>query len=70
VIVFAMIFCIMERLAGEPVFLIEGVPAAVSFSDSLYFSLITISTVGYGYITPVGEAVRAVAAIEIILAFF
>ena len=42
-----MIFCIMERLAGEPVFLIEGVPAAVSFSDSLYFSLITISTVGF-----------------------
>ena len=67
VIVFAMIFRIMERLAGEPVFLIEGVPAAVSFSDSLYFLLITISTVGYGDITPAGEAVRAVAAIEIIL---
>lgn len=67
VIVSAMIFRIMERLAGEPIFLIEVVPAAVTFSDSLYFSLITISNVGYGDITPFGDAVRAVAAVEIIL---
>lgn len=67
VIVFAMIFRIMDRLAAEPVFFVEGARAAISFSDSLYFSLITMSTVGYGDITPAGEAVRVVAAIEIIL---
>lgn len=67
VIVFAMIFRIMDRLAAEPIFLIEGTRNAISFSDSLYFSLITMSTVGYGDITPAAEAVRVVAAIEVIL---
>tara|TARA_R110002110_G_scaffold414147_1_gene643229 strand:+ start:89596 stop:90546 length:951 start_codon:yes stop_codon:yes gene_type:complete len=67
VIVFAMIFRIMDRLATEPAFLVEGVRTTISFSDSLYFSLITMSTVGYGDITPAAEAVRVVAAIEVIL---
>ncbi|MBT3400034.1 MAG: two pore domain potassium channel family protein [Rhodospirillaceae bacterium] len=67
VIVFAMIFRIMDRLATEPAFFVEGVRTTISFSDSLYFSLITMSTVGYGDITPAAEAVRVVAAIEVIL---
>jgi voltage-gated potassium channel len=67
VIVFAMIFRIMDRLASEPIFFVEGVRSAISFSDGLYFSLITMSTVGYGDITPAGEAVRVVAAIEVML---
>ena len=67
VIVFAMIFRIMDRLATEPIFLVEGARSAISFSDGLYFSLITMSTVGYGDITPAGEAVRVVAAIEVML---
>ncbi|MEP4377460.1 MAG: ion channel [Alphaproteobacteria bacterium] len=65
VIVFAMIFRIMDRLAAEPIFFVEGARSAISFSDGLYFSLITMSTVGYGDITPAGEAVRVVAAIEV-----
>lgn len=67
VIVFAMIFRIMDRLASEPIFFVEGTRSAISFSDGLYFSLITMSTVGYGDITPAGEAVRVVAAIEVML---
>ena len=67
VIVFAMIFRIMDRLAVEPAFLVDGVRTTISFSDSLYFSLITMSTVGYGDITPAAEAVRVVAAIEVML---
>ena len=67
VIVFAMIFRIMDRLSGNASFTIDGLPGAISFSDSLYFSLITMSTVGYGDITPAGEAIRAVAAIEVLL---
>ncbi|MDA0785990.1 MAG: ion channel [Proteobacteria bacterium] len=67
VIMFAMIFRIMDRLAVDPVFLVDGARHAISFSDSLYFSLITMSTVGYGDITPAGEAVRVVAAIEVML---
>lgn len=67
VIMFAMIFRIMDRLAEGSIFFIEGSLQPISFSDSLYFSLITMSTVGYGDITPGSEAVRVVAAIEVIL---
>ena len=67
VIVFAMVYRVMDRISDVPIFLIEGKPAAISFTESLYFSLITMSTVGYGDITPAGEAVRIVAAIEIML---
>lgn len=67
VIVFAMIFRIVDRLSTVPAFLVDGVRTTISFSDSLYFSLITMSTVGYGDITPAADAVRVVAAIEIIL---
>ena len=70
VIVFAMIFRIMDRISNGATFMIDGQPGAISFSDSLYFSLITMSTVGYGDITPAGEAVRAVVAVEIMLGIF
>ena len=55
----------MDRTADQPIFMIAGEPSSISFTESLYFSLITMSTVGYGDITPAGEAVRVVAAIEI-----
>ena len=67
VIVFAMIFRIMDRMAATPIFLLEGIPDRISFNDSLYFSLITMSTVGYGDITPNADAVRVVAAVQIML---
>lgn len=67
VIVFAMIYRIMDRVSENGAFLVEGQQEAISFSESLYFSLITMSTVGYGDITPASEAVRAVAAVEIML---
>ena len=50
-----------------PIFLIEGKPETISFTESLYFSLITMSTVGYGDITPASEAVRIVASVQIML---
>jgi len=38
----------------------------LSFSDTIYFSVITLSTVGYGDITPVGPLVRALATVEVV----
>ena len=67
VIVFAMVFRIMDRLSPDPIFLIDARPAPIGFTESLYFSLITMSTVGYGDITPADEAVRIAAAIEVVL---
>ena len=67
VIVFAMIYRIIDRIAEAPLFLIAGARQPIGFVDSLYFSLITVSTVGYGDITPASDAVRAVTAVEVMI---
>lgn len=67
VIVFAMIYRIMDRVTESSIFLIEGQPGAISFTESLYFSLITMSTVGYGDITPASDALRVVVGIEVMV---
>ncbi|MCZ6453355.1 MAG: potassium channel family protein, partial [Alphaproteobacteria bacterium] len=67
VIVFAMVYRIADRIADEPIFLIAGVRQPISFVDGLYFSLITVSTVGYGDITPATNAIRAVTAVEVMI---
>ena len=54
VIVFAALYRIVEGVLGEPQFLVAGDPDTITFSEVLYFSLISASTVGYGDITPVG----------------
>ena len=67
VIVFAMIYRILDRFSDTPMFLIEGEQQTISFVDSLYFSLITVSTVGYGDITPASDAIRVVTAVEVMI---
>jgi voltage-gated potassium channel Kch len=49
------------------VLLIAGVREPIGFVDSLYFSLITVSTVGYGDIPSASDAVRAVTAVEVMI---
>jgi voltage-gated potassium channel len=36
-------------------------------TDALYFSVVTLGTVGYGDVHPVGEAARAVTMVQIVL---
>jgi len=43
---------------------LDGVGAHATQSDTLYFSLITLTTVGFGDITPASNAARAIAATE------
>jgi Ion channel len=45
---------------------LDGVNGEPTQSDTLYFSLITLTTVGYGDITPAANVARAVAAAEAI----
>ncbi|MBM3557864.1 MAG: two pore domain potassium channel family protein [Alphaproteobacteria bacterium] len=66
-IAFAAIFRIIDQVTPQPNFLIHGAPDRISFPDALYYSLITIATVGYGEIIPASNLARAVAAIEVLL---
>jgi voltage-gated potassium channel len=66
VVVFACLYRVAERSLGIPQFLVHARPAALSFPDALYFSVITISTVGYGDIAPNTPLVRTLAALEVV----
>lgn len=67
VIVFACIYRIVDRVSDGPRFLIRGEPSEITFIESLYFSIITLSTVGYGDIVPVTSGVQTIVAIQILL---
>jgi Ion channel len=41
----------------------------LSFSESIYFSIISISTVGYGDIVPHSSVARLLASIEVVCGF-
>ena len=43
---------------------LDGVTGHPTPSDTLYFSLITLTTVGYGDITPAANLARAIASVE------
>ena len=67
VVVFACMYRIADLTLAAPPFVVHGHPAHISFADALYFSVITIATVGYGDITPLGPLVRGLASIEVVL---
>ena len=67
VVVFACLYRIADLTLATPAFVVLGHPAHISFADALYFSVITIATVGYGDITPLGPLVRGLASVEVVL---
>ncbi|WP_037458107.1 ion channel [Skermanella stibiiresistens] len=67
VIVFASLYTILDRFTDPPNFVIDGRPRDITFPESLYFSLVTLSTVGYGDIQPHTGFSRLIAATEILL---
>lgn len=66
VIVFACIYRILDRFSEGSHFVIDGVARNITFQESLYFSIVTLSTVGYGDIVPESGALRALSAIQIV----
>jgi hypothetical protein len=64
---FACFYRIAAGLSREPVFVLMGEPGRLSFPDALHFSIVTLSTVGYGDIQPADDGIRLLAAIQMIL---
>ncbi|KLN59678.1 hypothetical protein WH96_16015 [Kiloniella spongiae] len=67
VMIFGFLYRIIDHYSAVTHFSIQGEVRAISFLDSLYFSIITLSTVGYGDIIPVTDAVKAVVSIQIVV---
>lgn len=66
VIVFAAIYCIVSQHSSTLHFRADNIARALSYSEAIHFSIATLSTVGYGDIVPVSNAVRVLASIEVI----
>jgi voltage-gated potassium channel len=69
VILFASAYRILSQYTAEPHFYVGGTPRALSFSESIYFSIVSISTVGYGDIVPHSSLARLLASLEVICGF-
>lgn len=67
VVVFACLYRLAEMSADTPQFTTITADHYLSFGEALYFSVITLSTVGYGDIVPAGQLVRLLATAEVII---
>jgi len=66
-VAFACFYRIADGLSRSTIFLIMTEPGRLSFSDALHFSIVTLSTVGYGDIQPADDGIRLLAAIQMIM---
>jgi len=66
VILFASLFTIISKFAGEEHFRVGNVTRAINFPEAIHFSIVTISTVGYGDIVPASNIARVLASAEVI----
>jgi voltage-gated potassium channel len=69
VILFASAYRILSHYTGEQHFYVGNAPRALSFSESIYFSIVSITTVGYGDIVPQSSIARLLASIEVVCGF-
>jgi voltage-gated potassium channel Kch len=65
-IVFACLYRIADMTTAEPLFSIGGAPKRLEFAEALYFSVVTLATVGYGDIYPVGPLARLLSVAQIV----
>ncbi len=62
VLVFSAAYYALARQAGE----MRGLHTRL---DAVYFTLVTLSTIGYGDIAPIGQSARTVAVVQILYSF-
>jgi voltage-gated potassium channel len=66
VVVFACLYRIADLTGRAPQFALHGSPARISFVDSLYYSVATITTLGFGDIAPTSLLVRALTGMQVV----
>jgi voltage-gated potassium channel len=66
VVVFGCLYRIADLTTPEPQFTLHAAPARISFVDSLYYSVATITTLGFGDIAPTSLLVRALTGVEVV----
>ena len=67
IIVFAALYRIIDRFSNGAHFTVAGQLRDITFPEALYFSVITLRTVGYGEITPFSDSMRVLTSIQIVL---
>jgi voltage-gated potassium channel len=66
IVVFACLYRIADLTARTPQFALHASPARISFVDALYYSIATITTLGFGDIAPTSLLVRALTGVEVL----
>jgi len=66
IIIFACLYRIADMTTIVPQFIVGGEAKRILFVEALYFSVVTMATVGYGDIAPNSMLVRALSGIEIV----
>ena len=66
VVVFACLYRIADLTTRIPQFVLHAEPARISFVDALYYSVATITTLGFGDIAPSSLLVRALTGAEVV----
>jgi voltage-gated potassium channel len=69
IILFASAYHILSVYLPGAHFYVDGSPRTLTFSESIYFSIVSIATVGYGDIVPHSSLARLLASVEVICGF-
>jgi len=64
IIIFAGLYKTIGRLSTVHHFIVRGIARDLTFIESLYFSMVTLSTLGYGDIVPVSNAIRLIVGLQ------
>lgn len=65
-VAFGCFYRIADGLSRQPLFQRHGEAAWLTFSEALHFSVVTLTTVGYGDFLPVDDGIRILAAIQMV----
>lgn len=67
VVVFACLYRIADGVSQVPLFAGPGGAIRMDFASALHFSIVTLSTVGYGDIHPSDDGVRLLSGAEVVM---